>query len=286
MENVLVAFGLTLFAGISTGFGSLIAFFAKKTNYRFLAISTGFSAGVMLYISFAELFPEAGRILGETYGGKTGEWLNIAGFFGGIGLIALIDLLIPSAENPHERPSDSERDTLRQDPYGKHPDSESKEFHAPEKLLRIGLFTALAVTIHNFPEGLATFVAALHNPSTGVAIAFAVALHNIPEGISVAVPIYYATGSRRKALWYSFFSGLAEPIGAGFAYLLLRLFLPEGSPIPEALMAGTFSIIAGIMVYISLDELIPASHTYGEGHDSIIGLIAGMAVMAVSLVVL
>jgi len=286
MDNVLIAFGLTLFAGMATCFGSLIAFFAKRTNYRFLALATGFSAGVMLYISFAELFPEAGEILIAHYGDSMGQWLNAAGFFGGIFLIGVIDLLIPSAENPHERPSESDRDALRDNAYGGQSGVHSAAFRSPAKLLRVGVFTALAVTIHNFPEGLATFVAALHDPGTGLAIAFAVALHNIPEGISVAVPIYYATGNRRRALVYSFASGLAEPVGAGVAYLLLRLFLADGATVPEPFMAFVFSVVAGIMVYISLDELIPASHSYGDGHESIIGLVAGMAVMAVSLIIL
>ena len=286
MENVLTAFGLTLFAGMATGFGSLIAFFASRTNYRFLALATGFSAGVMLYISFAQLFPGAGEILIEHYGETMGQWLNVGAFFGGIFLIGAIDMLIPSAENPHERPSESERDALRDDSYGAKTSGATAAFRSPAKLLRTGVFTALAVTIHNFPEGLATFVAALHDPGTGLAIAFAVALHNIPEGISVAVPIYYATGNRRRALVYSFLSGLAEPVGAAVAYVLLRLFLAEGQPVPEQFMAFTFSAVAGIMVYISLDELIPASHSYGEGHDSIVGLIAGMAVMAISLLMM
>lgn len=285
MENVWTAFGLTLFAGLSTGIGSLIAFFALRTNHRFLALATGFSAGVMLYISFVEMFPEANQVLIEYYGETMGQWLNVAGFFGGILLIGAIDLLIPSSENPHERPSESGRLALRDDAYGDKGGGAAAR-PSSSKLLRTGMFTALAVTIHNFPEGLATFVAALHDPSMGLAIAVAIALHNIPEGISVAVPIYYATGNRRCALLYSFASGLAEPVGAAAAYVIMRLFLSEGQEFPAPFMAFTFSIVAGIMVYISLDELIPASHSYGEGHESIIGLIAGMAVMAITLIVM
>ncbi len=285
MENVWMAFGLTLFAGMSTGIGSLIAFFAPRTNHRFLALATGFSAGVMLYISFVEMFPEANRVLIEYYGDTMGQWLNVAGFFGGILLIGAIDLLIPSSENPHERPSESDRLALRDDAYGDKAGGAAAQ-QSSSKLLRTGIFTALAVTIHNFPEGLATFVAALHDPGTGLAIAVAIALHNIPEGISVAVPIYFATGNRRRALLYSFASGLAEPVGAAVAFVIMRLFLSEGQAFPAQFMAFTFSIVAGIMVYISLDELIPASHSYGEGHESIIGLIAGMAVMAITLIVM
>ncbi len=150
----------------------------------------------------------------------------------------------------------------------------------------MGLFTALAIGIHNFPEGLATFLAALQNPSLGVAIAVAIALHNIPEGISVSVPIFYATGNRRKAFVYSLLSGLTEPVGAGVAYLALRFFTGGSSVISPQLMGILFAGVAGIMVYISLDELLPASRAFGKGHDSLFGLISGMAVMAVSLLLM
>ncbi len=149
--------------------------------------------------------------------------------------------------------------------------------HKRKKLARMGLMTALAIGIHNFPEGLATFIAALSDPSLGIAIAVAIAIHNIPEGIAVSVPVYYATGSRKRAFWLSFTSGLAEPIGALVGYLVLMPFL---SPVMFGLL---FAIVAGIMVFISLDELLPAAEEYGEHHYSIYGLIGGMAVMALSL---
>ena len=151
----------------------------------------------------------------------------------------------------------------------------------------MGLFTALAIGIHNFPEGLATFLAALQDPNLGTAIAVAVALHNIPEGISVSVPIFYATGNRKKAFAYSVLSGLAEPVGAVVAYLALRFFVQEESgAIPSQVMGVLFAGVAGIMVYISVDELLPTSRAYGKGHDSLFGLISGMMVMALSLLLL
>lgn len=151
----------------------------------------------------------------------------------------------------------------------------------------MGLFTALAIGIHNFPEGLATFLAALENPHLGIAIAIAIALHNIPEGISVSVPIFYATGDRKRAFMYSLLSGLAEPVGAGVAYLVL-LFFAGGNDavVPPELMGILFGGVAGIMVYISLYELLPTSRAYGKGHDSLLGLVAGMAVMALSLLLM
>ncbi len=281
MNNVLFALGLTVFAGMATGIGSIIAFTAKRTNYRFLSVATGFSAGVMLYVSFVEIFFKGADSLGAAYGENLGNWINTGAFFGGILLIGLIDTLIPSSENPHEVRSEKKTAVLHED------SPESAEQIKSGKLMRMGLFTALAIGIHNFPEGLATFLAALQDPELGVAIAIAIALHNIPEGISVSVPIYFATGNRKKAFAYSFLSGMAEPVGALAAYAGLVFFLGGGSgAIPPQIMGILFSGVAGIMVYISLDELLPTSRAYGKGHDSILGLIGGMLLMAVSLLLM
>jgi len=277
--EILIAFGLTIFAGLATGVGSAIAFFAKRTNYRFLSLATGFSAGVMLYVSFVEILVKARDSLGEQYGPSGGYWAAIASFFGGIVFIGVIDRLIPKAENPHEVRDRGAVDQLHVP--GATPPAEipGHEGHH-HGLLRMGLFTALAIAIHNFPEGLATFLAALDDPSVGLAIAIAIAIHNIPEGISVSVPIFYATGSRKKAFWYSFLSGLAEPVGAAAGYLVLRTF------ITPQLMGILFGGVAGVMVFISLDELLPTSRAYGKGHDSLYGLVAGMVVMAMSLLLM
>jgi ZIP family zinc transporter len=299
MDPIWTAFGLTLLAGMATGIGSAIAFMAKRTNYRFLSVSTGFSAGVMLYVSFVEIFFKGVHALTEAYGEYWAHWINTAAFFGGMFLIGVIDNLIPSAENPHEIHGESESAPLR-DPDAALPDfaligragreaaTGLHDHGIPEgKLLRMGLFTALAIGIHNFPEGLATFLAALHDPNLGIAIAIAIALHNIPEGISVSVPIFYATGNRKKAFAWSFVSGLAEPVGAGVAYLAIRLFFAgETGAIPPQIMGILFSGVAGIMVYISLDELLPTSRAYGKGHDSLLGLIGGMMLMALSLLLM
>lgn len=289
MNPVWIALGLTLFAGMATGIGSAIAFFAKKQNFRFLSVATGFSAGVMIYVSFVEILHKGGAALAQAYGEVSGAWINAAAFFGGILLIGIIDNLIPSAENPHETPSEKQMADF-QDACALAEDGRSGCAVAggrDAKLLRMGLFTALAIGIHNFPEGLATFLAALSDPGLGVAIAIAIALHNIPEGISVSVPIFYATGNRTKAFAYSLASGMAEPVGALIGYLGLLLFF--GSPsggMPPQVMGILFAGVAGIMVYISVDELLPTSRAYGRGHDSILGLVAGMAVMAASLLLM
>lgn len=264
IETVLFAFGLTLFAGLSTGVGSALAFFAKQTNTKLLSIALGFSAGVMLYVSFVEIFVKARDSLSAVYGDTLGYWYTTIAFFCGIALIALIDKLVPSFENPHEPKAIEEMED----------DSE-----APKKkaLYRMGMFSALAIAIHNFPEGLATFTAGLTDPALGVSIAIAVAIHNIPEGIAVSVPLYYATGDRKKAFLLSFASGLAEPVGAIVGYFIFYQFFSD------AVFGLIFAGVAGIMVFISLDELLPTAEKYGEHHLSIYGLIAGMVVMSFSL---
>jgi len=269
-SNVALAFGLTLFAGLATGIGSALAFFARTTNTRFLSLSLGFSAGVMLYVSFVEIFFKAKKELIGSLGEVPGTWATVGAFFGGIALIGIIDKLVPNYENPHEFHSIEEMDKgLENLPHN--------EAHNFKKLRRMGVFTALAIGIHNFPEGLATFTATLTDPNLGIAIAVAVAIHNIPEGIAVSVPIYYATGSRLKAFKLSFLSGLSEPVGALVGYLI---FMPFFSPMVFGIL---FASVAGIMVFISLDELLPSAEEFGEHHLTIIGVIAGMAVMALSL---
>lgn len=262
-ENFFFAFALTLLAGLSTGIGSLLAFLSKGFNAKFLAASLGFSAGVMIYVSMIEIFAKAKSSLVQIYGDSSGYWITTVAFFCGIAFIGLIDKLVPTRENPHEiGVIGSEATQLRDTDH---------------RLLRMGLFSALAIAIHNFPEGLATFFAALQSSFLGVSIAVAIAIHNIPEGIVVSVPIYYATKSRKRAFWLSFLSGVAEPIGALIGYFILVNFMND------AFFGIVFAAVAGIMVYISLDELLPTAEKYGEHHIAILGLILGMAVMASSL---
>jgi len=275
-KEILIAFAMTLIAGLSTGFGSLLALSAKKTNTKFLSVSLGFSAGVMLYVSFVEIFPKAETALTADYP-TLGPWINVIAFFGGMFLIALIDKLIPKLQNPHEVSSIEELESLN---LSEEEVEKKKKEVSSKKLLRTGMFTALALAIHNFPEGIATFLAALQDPTIAIPITVAIAIHNIPEGISVYVPIYYSTGSKKKAFCLSFLSGLAEPLGALIGFLILMPFLTP------ALFGIAFAAVAGIMVFISLDELLPAAREYGETHLAIYGMVAGMIVMALSLLLL
>ncbi|MEG3029910.1 MAG: zinc transporter ZupT [Oscillospiraceae bacterium] len=264
MNDVLVALSLTLVAGLSTGIGSLIALFSKRTNTKFLAFSMGLSAGVMIFVSMVELYADANRLLSLTYGAKMGAAYTAISFFGGMGLIALIDKLLPAEDNPHELKFVEDM-------------SEDNTIHK-KSLMRTGVFTAIAIAVHNFPEGMATFVSAMQNPQIAFPIVAAIAIHNIPEGIAVSVPVFYATGSRWKAFKLSFLSGLSEPLGALIGYLVLLPFMSD------TMYAVLFAGIAGIMVFISVDELLPSAREYGEHHLSIYGMVLGMIIMAISLI--
>lgn len=267
MDNFLLALGMTLFAGLSTGVGGLIAFLYRRTNTKFLSVVLGFSAGVMIYVSFVEILNEARKHLILGMGEKLGSWITVVAFFGGMFLIAIIDKLIPSYENPHESHKVEEMDS-------------SCRVTANKNLMRTGLFTALAILIHNFPEGLAAFTSVVNNPHMGIIIAVAIAIHNIPEGIAVSIPVYCATGSRKKALGLSFLSGLSEPVGALIGYAILAPFMND------TIFGILFAGVAGIMVFISLDELLPTAREYGEHHLSMYGLIGGMIVMSLSLLLM
>lgn len=266
-QEVIIAFLLTLFAGLSTGIGSLLVFCTKTSNTKFLSFSLGFSAGVMIYVSLVDIFAVAQESLVAELGSKMGSWLTVTSFFAGMILIMFIDKCILKENDPHQF-IDSK---VNRNQSNKAPHAE---------LLKMGTFTAIAMAIHNFPEGIATLVSALQDPVLGVVIAVAIAIHNIPEGIAVAVPIYYATNDKRKAFRISLLTGLTEPLGAITAYLLLMPFLND------TMFGIIFAMVAGIMVYISLDELLPAAKKYDGAQLSMYGLICGMAVIAISILLL
>lgn len=265
INQVLIAFAMTLLAGLSTGIGGLLGIMPFNVK-RFLPIALGFSAGVMIYVSFMELMVQAIDTLTPLMG-KGGQWLAVGGFFLGILIIFLIDKLVPENINPHE------------------PGANTKGLEVYEKtkkksLSRVGLITALGITIHNFPEGMATFASGLKDVETGWVICLAVAIHNVPEGLAVSAPIFHATGSRKKAVGLSFLSGLAEPLGALVAFALIGPFMND------YVFSVVMAAVSGIMVFISLDELLPTAEKYGEHHWSILGVVLGMLVMALSLLLL
>lgn len=277
MNGIISALLLTLIAGAATGIGGALVLFKKKISSDFLAGALGLSAGVMIFISMAEMFPESQEMIAGT-GLTHGEAFVLVAFFIGMGLITLIDFAIPEYENPHEAP-------------GLSLDSKTAavgmlEQTGNEKAMhRLGLLSALAIAVHNFPEGIATFIGALNDPEMGAGITFAIAIHNIPEGIAVAIPIYYATKSKGKALLYATLSGMSEVIGALLCLAVTAIFgieLTGGGPAFPLVM----SAVAGIMIYISLDELLPTAEKYGKHHIAIAGVVGGMAIMGISLLIM
>lgn len=277
MNGVLGALLMTLIAGAATGLGGALVLFRKKLSSNFLAGALGVSAGVMIFISLAELFPQAQEAVLST-GLPHGKAFVLLAFFVGMGLITLIDFLIPEYENPHEASGLSLEARTPAVGMLEHAGNEAA-------LKRLGIMSALAIAIHNFPEGMATFIGALNDPEMGAGITFAIAIHNIPEGISVAIPIYYATKSKGKALGFATLSGLSEPVGAALCYAVTALFgvdMTGNSPVFSLVLAA----VAGIMIYISLDELLPTAEKYGKHHIAIAGVVGGMAVMGVSLLIM
>jgi ZIP family zinc transporter len=278
MEGILTAMLLTLIAGSATGIGGALVLFKKKLSSNFLAGALGLSAGVMIFISLAELYPEAQAEIMAIAPDSHGKSFVLIAFFVGMGIITLIDFLIPEYENPHEAPGLS---------LGEKTAAVGMMEHAGNAaaLKRLGIMSALAIAIHNFPEGIATFIGALNDPEMGAGITFAIAIHNIPEGIAVAIPIYYATRSKGKALLYATLSGFSEVIGALLCLAVTSLFGIEltGDSMAFPLV---LSAVAGIMIYISLDELLPTAEKYGKHHIAIAGVVAGMAIMGISLLIM
>jgi ZIP family zinc transporter len=270
IENYLLAFSLTLLAGLSTSMGAMLAFYSKKDNTILLSLGMGFSAGVMIYVSFVEILQKSRDAFSTIFSNAAlGESIALLCFFIGIGLSAVIDKMIPEDVNPHEPRSNNDLQELKCE----------GGICNPNALKRTGIFTALAIGTHNFPEGFATFIASLEDIALGLPIALAIAIHNIPEGMAVSLPIYHATGDRKKAFWYTTLSGLAEPVGALLGFFLLLPLMGD------ATLGITFGLVAGIMIYISFDELLPAARVYGNAHTTIAGLVLGMFIMALSLVV-
>jgi|TARA_B100001094_G_C18064459_1_gene736730 ZIP family zinc transporter len=260
INNIYLGFALATFAGLSTGIGSAIALFTRASNKRFLAIALGLSAGIMIYVSFMEMMQLSFESLTLIYGDSFGKLISVTGFVVGLLLMLLIDQLFD-----HQ----SIADFIAR--------SEDKN---ESSLIKAGVFSAIALAIHNFPEGFATFTATVYDPAIGLTLATAIAVHNIPEGIAVSVPIYYATKSKKKAFYISFLSGLAEPVGAVIGFLIFRTVFNE------ALFGISFALCAGIMVYVALNELLPVAKDYGEPSDAIIGVTIGMIVMALSLIMM
>ncbi len=259
--NYKIALLMTLFAGLATVVGGCFTFFIKRTNIRALSIGLGFSAGVMLYLSFTDIL-QTSKLMLSNFFPHNADWMVFSGFGLGIITAVLIDYFMP--------------DHIEEDLFT----PQEQCTHSSHRIKRAGILTAMAICIHNFPEGMATFFVTTQNITLGFTVAMAIAIHNIPEGIAVALPIYHATGKKRTAIWYSFLSGISEPIGALIALFALHYFLPQ------AAIGFLFAAVAGIMVYISFDTILPLSREYGDGHYSVFGILSGIFFIWTSLLLM
>lgn len=252
---------MTLLAGLSTVLGGFLTFFIKRTNIKALSVGLGFSAGVMIFLSFTQILKTANEMLLKFFPHHS-QWVVFAGFLLGVLVAFLIDYFMP--------------DHLDNDVFN---DKEHccKKQH---RIKRAGLLTAIAISVHNFPEGMTTFFVGTQNLALGASVALAIAIHNIPEGIAVALPIYHATGKKRLAIWYTFLSGISEPIGALIGLVALHYFLPH------AAIGLLYAAVAGIMVYLSFDTLLPLSREYGDGHYSVFGIMSGILFIWISLLLM
>lgn len=260
-ENYGIALLLTLFAGLTTAIGGGIAFVVKKNNLKALSVGLGFSAGVMIFLSFNEIIPEAGQMLSVNFPNDY-NWIVYAGFIVGIVVAILIDYFLPDHIDTEELLN---------------PEAPCIHKH---KLKRAGLFTAIAICVHNFPEGMATFLTTTQNITLGLSVALAIAIHNIPEGIAVALPMYHVTGKKRYAMLYAALSGITEPIGALVGMFIFGLFLPQ------VLVGALMAAVAGIMIYISFDTLLPLAKEYGNWHLSMVGIVSGILFIWISLILI
>ena len=252
---------MTFLAGLATVIGGFITFFVNKNNMKVLSLGLGFSAGVMIFVSLTEILESAQDLLSEHFPNNF-QWVVFFGFIVGVIISKLIDTFIP--------------DHVEED-LAEGCEADCKKTH---RIKRAGILTAIAIAVHNFPEGLGTFLVSSQNITLGISVAIAIGLHNIPEGIAVALPIYHATGKKRYAIWYSFWTGMTEPIGALIGLGLISFFLPH------MFVGLCLAAVVGIMIYISFDTLLPLSHEYGDWHYAISGVMSGIIVIWASLLLL
>lgn len=257
-NNIVLAFTVTFLAGLATVIGGALVLFFKKPNPRILSFGLAFSAGAMIYISLTEILNKSIASFSEIYAEQNAFAYGTFAFLFGVVIVLLLDRFIP---NPHERIEQKVGQELNQ-----------------QQLMRTGLLTLFAITAHNLPEGLATFFATLSSPTLGAPLAVAIAIHNIPEGVAIALPVYMATGSKKLAILASLISGLAEPFGAALGYFILQPYMGAN------VYGIVFGLIGGVMVYLALDELLPTAKRYAQGHETVYGLVSGMAILASSLV--
>lgn len=277
IKTYLLALILSTLAGLSTILGGVVTFFIKKDSLKLLSFGLGLSAGVMLFISLADLYPEAQEMI-KNQMGESFLWLTVVSFALGILVAVLIDYFIPDhiQENMFDKQIGANEQNIDSTDCVKNENA----IISIGKIKKAGITTAVVVAAHNFPEGLATFFTTTQNITLGLGIVFAIAIHNIPEGIAISIPVYQATHSKRKAFWYSFLSGMAEPVGGVIGFILIQTLFPN------ICLGILFALVAGIMTYISIDTLLPMSKSYDTGHYSISGVVLGLVIMGITMIFL
>ncbi len=263
MLTALVASAL---AGLATSVGGVLALSHRTLQRSWLAVALAFASGAMLVVSLVEMLPSGIESLEQQLAPRAAAAVGFGAFFAGIGIVLTIDRFLPESLNPNET-------------EGREADLESDHLAQTRRLLRSGLLVALVLGLHNFPEGMATFLATYADPQLGATMTVAIAIHNVPEGIAVAAPVYAATRSRTTALVWATLSGLTEPVGGLIAAGLVAWV------IPPAFFGVFYGVVAGMMVFLALDELLPGAWRYQTTkHQTVYGMLAGMAMVAVSLV--
>lgn len=277
IKTYLLALILSTLAGLSTILGGVVTFFIKKDSLKLLSFGLGLSAGVMLFISLADLYPEAQEMI-KNQMGESFLWLTVVSFAFGILVAVLIDYFIPDhiQENMFDKQIGANEQNIDSTDCVK----DENAIISIGKIKKAGITTAIVVAVHNFPEGLATFFTTTQNMTLGLGIVFAIAIHNIPEGIAISIPVYQATHSKRKAFWYSFLSGMAEPVGGVIGFILIQTLFPN------ICLGILFALVAGIMTYISIDTLLPMSKSYDTGHYSISGVVLGLIIIGMTMIFL
>lgn len=263
---MILALVVSLLAGLATSVGGLLAMHRRTLEREVLAVALAFAAGAMLLVSFVQILPLGIEWMAETQPMMAAQAIVYLAFFAGIALVLVIDRFLPSSMNPSEI-------------EGREAALTASDASHNLRLLRSGLLVAMVLGLHNFPEGMATFFTTYQDPTVGITLAVAIAIHNVPEGIAVAAPVYAATQSRRKALRWATISGLMEPLGGLVAAAVVSWV------VPDAFFGIFYGLVAGMMVFLALDELLQASWRYQtDKHQTIYGMLAGMAIVAVSLV--
>lgn len=241
-----IALIITTIAGLSTVLGGCIVFFKIKNREKFISFCLSFSLSVMITISVIDLVPSSFIELNNSFSLLKSIFITILLFVVGAILVNILDRNIKVSKSKNSN------------------------------LYKLGILNMIALMLHNFPEGIATFMTSYSDLSIGISLSLAIMMHNIPEGISIAVPLYYSTGKKGRGILYTFISALAEPLGAIVAFLFLKQY------INMLTISYVLIIVAGIMITISINELFPEAIKYNESKQIKLGMLLGVVVILIN----